>query len=111
MKDKLWKAVQSVIALAVFVGCIVLAIHIRDEIGKDKPRCYVCDEILWTKDDHGPLGDAFRGLYTCKEHWSRAQDIAQRELGYKPSRYGGPSRRDGALLQRIYEIIKDRRAK
>jgi hypothetical protein len=101
MKDKLQKAIESVIALAVVVGCIILVMDIREDIGKTKPRCYIDNEILWTKDNQWQIWD----VWVCEVHFSRVQDEARKDLKYPATQV------DGALMQRIYEIIKERRGR
>ena len=80
----------------IIVGVIAMTIINISEHLSDKPRCCVCGSVA---------GYQIKDIWACDEHWSRAQALAIAELNYHTP---GGHRTDGELLQRIYEILKER---
>lgn len=96
------------IVIGVFIAIMVILIAISafEHHSKDKLRCYICNDILWRKQDEWQ----FRDLWLCEECWRSAEGAA---LDITEGRFvldGEPGRVvEGKLYDIMYKIVLERR--
>ena len=100
-KDGIMKILFVIFIIAIVVAGTLCLLEQRDKL-ESKPKCYICNSRARNQ---------LRDTWTCDLHFSQAQKQAIDDLGYEFV-YGGRKcyQTDKALSDRIYEIIKGRKA-
>ena len=92
------KTLVTIILIAV---SLVVLDKTVNYVGSNKPKCFVCNEILWTKYHRENSFD----VKVCNRHWDKAEFEARENLGGEYLK----GRTDMALKQEIHKVILGRK--
>lgn len=98
--DKLFgKQIQYTLIVVFIIIIALLVMHITIEHkAKGKPRCYICQAVLWHQDDQWQSYD----IWACKPHWESAKYQAKHNLGI-PQNEMNPD-----MPKEIYKVLTGR---